>query len=156
MSNLLQSYCEPLMEMLSLGYRFLTATRPFYSWIPSPNRDRGADAPLPHHRTCGSASGGSVKCDEFGIVSRNSSVRILTNRCCSMRDVPAAIWTFAMAQGLYLQHVRPSILKPLVCAGSRVGSAVSSIVSTLFVASDGAAMRQIEPYVFGYPPMHNN
>ena len=28
------------------------------------NRDRGAYAPLPHHRTCGSASGGSVKYDE--------------------------------------------------------------------------------------------
>jgi hypothetical protein len=29
------------------------------------NRDRGAYAPLPHHRTCGSASGGSAKCDDF-------------------------------------------------------------------------------------------
>ena len=120
------------------------------------NRDRGAYAPLPHHRTCGSASGGSVKCDEVGIVPENSPVRTVANRHCSARDEPVAIWTAAMVPNSSLQRERPSILKPLLLLDSRIGSVVSSIVSTRFVASAGAAICQSQPYALGHQPGHNS
>ncbi len=49
------------------------------------NRDRGKPhgSPLPHHRTCGSASGGSFRYDEVGILVGNSSDRVAPNTHCS-------------------------------------------------------------------------
>jgi len=120
------------------------------------NRDRGAYAPLPHHRTCGSASGGSVKYDEFDIAQESFSVQTLANRCCLRRDEPAAILKAATFPSSSHLRVQPSILKLHVLSGWRTGFAASSIVSTLFVAFGGAAFRQIESYAFDHLPRHSN
>ena len=120
------------------------------------NRDRGAYAPLPHHRTCGSASGGSVKCDEVGIVLGNFLVRTVANKRCSRRDEPVVIWIAARVPNLFLQRERPSILRPLSLSGFRSGSVASAIASTQFVASASAAMRPSSPYVFGHQPSYSS
>jgi hypothetical protein len=120
------------------------------------NRDRGAFTPLPHHRTCGSASGGSVKCDEVGIVLESFLVRTVAIGRCSRQDEPVVSSIVARVPNLSRRHEWPSILKPLLLLGSRIGSVAFSTVSTRFAASDAVAMRQRSPYAFGHQPSHNS
>ena len=120
------------------------------------NRDRGAYAPLPHHRTCGSASGGSVKYDEVRIVLENFPVQTVANKRYSKHDEPNAIWIAAKFLNSSRRFEWPSVLRPLLPLGSRVGSVASSIVSTRSVASDVASMRLASPYVLDYLPSHNS
>ena len=115
-----------------------------------------ANRPLSHHRTCGSASGGSVKYDEVGIVLRNSPVRIVASGHCSRRDELAAIWIAAMVLNSFRQREWPSILIPLSLSGSRIGSVASSIASTRFVASDVATIYLGASYVLDRLPRHSS
>ena len=63
--------------------------------------------------TCGSASGGSVKYDEVGIVGGSSLDQVLASRRCSAPGVEAAKPIDASSPCWFLRYEWPSTLRPL-------------------------------------------
>ncbi len=112
--------------------------------------------PLPHHRTCGSASGGSVRYDEDYIALGSSLSRLVASTYCSMPDVPAVSWTSATFLNFLLQLELPNIQTRLSLSDSCIGFAAFSTVSTPSASFAFVTKRRVLSYASWHPPMHNN